>query len=95
MDNSSSEVRTLLGLFETLLSAIVDSRLELSPSVCANVLYGLQNCSIADESTRRIVYLLVSRLVLLSLQFLFMLMYLLILQTVSSLTSITIPRWQR
>jgi hypothetical protein len=61
MDNSSAEVCRLLGVVDSLLAAIVDSGLELSPLVCANTLYGLQNCSIADESTRRIMYLVVTR----------------------------------
>ena len=61
MDNTSSEVCVLLSVIDSLLSAIVDSGLDLSPMVCANTLYGLQNCSIADESTRRIMYLVVNR----------------------------------
>ena len=61
MDNTSSEVCSLLFLAESLLTAIVESRLELSPLVCASALYGLQNCSIADDSTRRIMYLIVNR----------------------------------
>jgi hypothetical protein len=61
MDNSASEVCSLLNIIDSLLAAIVDSGLDLSPLVCANTLYGLQNCSIADESTRRIIYLVVNR----------------------------------
>ena len=61
MDNSSSEVCILLSVIDSLLAAIVDSGLDLSPMVCANTLYGLQNCSIADESTRSIMYLVVNR----------------------------------
>ena len=61
IDNSSSEVCTLLSIADSLLCAIVDSGLDLSPQVCGNILYGLQNCSIADESTRRIMYCIVDR----------------------------------
>ena len=61
MDNSVAEVCGLLSVIESLLVAIVDSGLDLSPQVCANALYGLQNCSIADESTRNIMYLTVNR----------------------------------
>ena len=42
MDNSSSEVCVLLSVIDSLLAAIVDSGLDLSPLVCANTLYGLQ-----------------------------------------------------
>jgi hypothetical protein len=62
MDNSVAEVCSLLNVIESLLVAIVDSGLDLSPQVCANILYGLQNCSIADESTRGIMYLIVNRI---------------------------------
>ena len=62
MDNTAAEVCTLLGVVESLLTAMAESGLELSPQVCANAIYGLQNCSIADESTRSIMYIIVNRL---------------------------------
>ena len=62
MNNTSPEVCVLLSVINSLMTAITDSGLDLSPMVCANTLYGLQNCSIADESTRRIMYLVVNRI---------------------------------
>jgi len=52
---------TSLELLSPMVMALADSGLEISAPVCANIVLGLQNCSCAEESVRRILFVVVNR----------------------------------
>jgi hypothetical protein len=62
MSTNYPEMCDLLSVLAPLVLSFAEKNMsEFSPQVCANIIYGLQNCSCTEESVRNILYLVTSR----------------------------------
>ena len=61
MSTLSHEVQSLLRCLGSLFNLQSTTGILLTPQVCANVLYGLQNCSCTDDNARNIIYMVLGR----------------------------------
>lgn len=69
MNTNCQEMQTTLELLSPMVVALADSGLEISARVCSNILFGLQNCSCAEESVRRILFVVIARMKTLIMQY--------------------------
>jgi hypothetical protein len=60
MSTTHLEVRNALELLSPMVMTLADAGLEIGAQVCANLIYGLQNCSCEEESVRRILFVALS-----------------------------------
>ena len=60
MSTTYVEVRNALELLSPMVMTLADAGLEIGAQVCANLIYGLQNCSCEEESVRRILFVALS-----------------------------------
>jgi hypothetical protein len=60
MSSTYIEVQNALELISPMVMTLADAGLEIGAQVCANLIYGLQNCSCNEESVRRILFVALS-----------------------------------
>lgn len=56
MNSAYLEVQNGIELLSPMVMTLADAGLEIGVQVCASLIYGIQNCSCADEGIRRILF---------------------------------------
>jgi hypothetical protein len=62
MNSSFPEVLSAIELLSPMIQTLADSGLEIGAKVCANIIYGLQNCSVQEEPVRKMVIVVVNKI---------------------------------